>query len=328
MRQNDDYKNYLISLHSKRDTPEEIARNVVKEGVGKEPISKRKIVAGEVNEVYEITLSDSSKVILRISPNGSPDFKQEEWAMKKAEELGVPVPKILLIKYLTMRNKEYGFCLMKKINGELLERGKIDFNKLSRDQQQRYLNQAGEILSKIHSIPMIGFGRIVGKGKSRYKNTSQLFANWLDKRDLYEKTAREAVLDLSIVKTAFKLGEDFKEKLLQIQPHLNHGDYFPKHLMVKGGKIIGILDWADIRSDSSVYDFANWDFWVGKHFPTKWLKEGYTNKSLFDDDFEAILHFVKITIGLEVFEWYHKQKYKERVEKTKAKLAQDINYFK
>ena len=59
-----------------------------------------------------------------------------------------------------------------------------------------------------------------------------------------------------------------------------------------------------------------------------WLKEGYTNKKIFDSDYEELLHFIKLTIGLRALEWYHIQKYKGMIDRIKLKLFQDINYFK
>lgn len=55
--------------------------------------------------------------------------------------------------------------------------------------------------------------------------------------------------------------------------------------MAKGNEIVAILDWGDVRSDSPLFDFANWDYWFDDVTPTEWLMEGYTNKKLFDSDF-------------------------------------------
>lgn len=133
---------------------------------------------------------------------------------------------------------------------------------------------------------------------------------------------------MSNVRIAFQLVERFQKGYLQVEPKLNHGDYFPKHFMAKEGKIISILDWGETRSDSPIYDFANWDFWTGQELPTTWLIEGYIDKSLFDSNFNDLLHFIKIMIGLEVLEWYHGEKYQEMIEKTKRRIIIDVTYFK
>lgn len=327
MTKSDDYNKYLRSLHSKKQTPEEIIRSFVKEGTGKDIVSKNKIISGEVNEVYEINLSDDSKVILRISSNGSPDFQQEQWAIKECKKIGIPAPDIFLVKYQTIDSKKYGFCLMEKIEGDTLERGKLNFDDLTLDEKKNYIHQAGEILSKIHSIATTGWGWII-KDRGEYDSSGDLFENWMVKKGNYAKIAREENIKASIIDKANELVEIFKIRYELKKPCLNHSDFAHKHFMVRGSKIVAILDWGSVRSDLPTYDFANWDFWFGENIPTEWLKDGYINKELFDNDFDDFLHFIRITKALENLDWYHKQKYSEMVEKIKVKLLKDVGYFK
>ena len=77
------YNDYLKLLHSKHNTTRRIISRVIKEGTGKDLKSEKRIVAGEENEVYIITLSDQSQKILRISSKGYPYFQQEQWAIKE-----------------------------------------------------------------------------------------------------------------------------------------------------------------------------------------------------------------------------------------------------
>lgn len=316
MDKSDNYGKYLKSLHSKKQTPDDIIRNFVKKGTGKDTISKRKITSGEVNEVYEINLNDNSKLILRISPNGLPDFQQEQWAIKECKKVGVPVPDIFFIDYQMIDSIEYGFCLMEKIEGDSLERGKIEFNDLGLNEKKNY----------IHPITTTGWGRII-KDKGQYDSSNDLFKNWIGKKESYEKIAQEENIKPSIIDKVNEEVEKFKKKYKSKKPCLNHGDFAHKHFMVKRGKIVGILDWGSVRSDVPIYDFASWDFWFGENIPTKWLKDGYSNKEIFDNDFDDFLHFIRITKALETLEWYHKQKYTEMAEKIKAKLIKDIGYF-
>ena len=323
----DEYNRYLRSLHSKKQTPEEIIRSIVKEGTGKAFVSKRKIMAGEVNEVYEVYLSDGTSVILRISPKSSNDFQKEQWAINECKKIGVPVPNIILIKNQMIDSKEHGFCLMEKVEGDTLERGKLNFDDLTFEEKKNYIHQAGEILSKIHSIATTGWGWII-KDKGEYKSSRGLFENWISKKESYETIAREENIEAGVIKKANRLVEIFEQRYKSKSPCLNHADFAHKHFMVKGGKIVAILDWGSARSDLPIYDFASWDFWFGEFIPTQWLKEEYTDKKLFENDFEDFLHFIRITKGLENLDWYHKQKYSEMIEKIKEKLIKDVGYFK
>lgn len=327
-KKQNDYDKYLSSMHAKLATPDEVIREIVKEGTNTDFVSKKRIVAGEVNEVYDITLNNNEHVILRISRNEYPEFQQEKWAIEQARKVGVLVPEIILIKYVPFEGKNLAICLMEKIDGEPLERGNIDFNSLDIETKRKFIRQAGEILSKIHSISTTGFGWIVEDGKAQFKGVEKLITDFINKQEIFEKVAIEENLDKAHIAKAMQIITSFKERYTELKPHLNHGDYSCKHFMVKEDKIVGILDWGGVRSDTPIYDFANWDYWFGEDIPTEWLKEGYTNKSLFDNDFEDFLHMIRIFKGLEIFNWYHQEKYKEAVEKAKAKLIKDLDQVK
>lgn len=164
--------------------------------------------------------------------------------------------------------------------------------------------------------------------KQSLKPPNQLIDNLVSKQDEVEKMAKEENMNRVHIKNAYKIIKSFKDLYSKVAPYLNHGDYSHKHFMVKDNKIICILDWGGVRSDTPVYDFANWDYWFGDYIPTEWLKEGYTNKSLFDKDFGGFLHMWRLFKGLEILNWYHQANYKPAVEKAKMKLLKDLKYFK
>lgn len=327
-KKSDRYQKYLASIHGSWVTPDNVIKKIAKESTGKELVSKQRIIAGEANEVYDLTLDNDKHVILRISTSGHPNFLQEKWALEKVKKLGVPVPEILLIKFLTIEGKEKSLCLMEKVEGEPLERGNIDFDKLDVNLRKNLINQAGEILTKIHSIKTEGFGWIIGKGKAEFRTSDELIDNLVNKQDEVEKMANEEGIDQAHIESAYKIIKSFRDVYSKVSPRLNHGDYSHKHFMVKDNKITCILDWGGVRSDTPIYDFANWDYWFGEYIPTDWLKKGYTDKSLFDKGYDDSLHMWRLFKGLEILNWYHQAKYKPAVEKAKAKLLKDLEYFK
>lgn len=323
-----DYDNYLSLIHAKLVTPDEIIKEIVAEGTSQDILFKEKIIAGEANEVYDITLADNVHVILRISRSGYPNFLQEKWALEQVKNLEVPIPEIILIQYKKLKDVELSFCLMKKVDGEPLERGKIDFSSLSEDKRKSYIVKAGEILSKIHSVKTLGFGWIIGNGKAEFDTSDKIIDELLNKKERIYKISETKNLDNSEIDSAFEIIDNFRKTYLEFPTFLNHGDYGHKHFMVKDEKIVAILDWGGVRSESPIYEFACWDYWFGESIPTEWLKEGYLNKSLFDKNFDNILRIFRIMKGIEVIDWYASQGYDEAVEKAIQKLKSDLNYFK
>lgn len=322
------YEEFLSSMHSKLITPDDVIREVIKTSTGQHLKTKSRIIAGEVSEVYDITLEDNTHIILRISREGRPNFLQEKWAIERVKKVGVPVPEILDIIYKTLNNVELSFCLMKKVDGEALERGSIDFDKLSEEKKKHYIHQAGDILSKIHSIKTDGFGVIYGEGKAEYESSDEIITDILGRRERMYKVAEKEKLERKYIENALDIVHSFKEQYRQSTSVLNHGDYGHKHFIVKENKIVAILDWGLVRSDSPVFDFASWDYWYGHYLPTGWLKEGYQDKSLFDNEFNRTVHTLRIIKGIEVIDWYYPQNYREGIERAIKKLLNDINYFK
>jgi hypothetical protein len=59
-----------------------------------------------------------------------------------------------------------------------------------------------------------------------------------------------------------------------------------------------------------------------------WLKEGYSDKSLFDGNFETLLHISKLIIGMEVLDWYQSQNRTRLVERATTKIIKELHFFK
>ena len=63
----DEYAQHLHGVHSKLAAPEEFILEALKDVAAGAIASKRRIIAGEANEVYDIRTSDERDLIVRIS---------------------------------------------------------------------------------------------------------------------------------------------------------------------------------------------------------------------------------------------------------------------
>lgn len=323
-----DYKEYLTSLHTKLTTPDEIINSVIFEATNKELRNKRKIIAGEASEVYDVELTNNSHVILRIARGGKEQYGQESWAIKQVEKIGVPVPEILLIKHLSIDDNLLSFCVQNKLPGEPLERGVIDFNKFDEARRRSIVNSAGKVLSKIHQVKTTGFGYLNEEGKGpcatfgelmkEHVNQANAFLQLATKYDIPEKSMQK-VLDILSKKAA---------NAPQMTPTLCHNDFNIKHIMVgENDRITGIIDWGEVEGHSPINDFAKWDYWFGDYIPTEWLKEGYSNKQIFSGNYEELFHWIRLDCGLGVMYWYDQVNYVPAIKKAKEKLLTDLKFY-
>lgn len=303
-----EYDKYLASLHSARQTDEKVIMDVVKEATGSDINSKRRIVAGEVNEVYEVVLSNGNAVIVRISNEEDKDFKGEKWALQQVAAINVPIAKILLVKTIG----ENSFCIQNKLSGEPLERGNLDFWQMDATTLKPLIVEAGTMLARIHSIPTVGYGPIDEKGKGEHNSWTRFLSENNRNRSAYPNTP--------LMRSVFQYLDAEIPRVRAPNPVLNHNDFGPKHFMIQANHITGILDFGDAESHSYVNDLAKWDYWYGHKAPLSWLLEGYTKTHPLDADFEHTKKVITLVNGLSVWWWYNEVGYKERVKETEEKL--------
>lgn len=321
-----DYTDYLHTLHNQILTPDEIIRSLTKEATRKDLLSKTRIIAGEANEVYDIELWDHEHVILRISRSETNPFEKENWAIKSCRIAGVPAPYVLLTKQVELKDETIYICIQQKLPGEPLERGNIDFSTFSTGQKQRIISQAGEILSIIHSIGTDGFGDLDADGKGEFDSYSSLLREHVDHSQQFMEMAEKIGFENNSMGKALSILDAFSRTSPNIPAVLNHNDFGPKHILLDGGEITGIIDFGEVCGNSPVNDLAKWDYWFSYLAPLEWLTNGYTNKSLFDDDFVRHLHTSRIHIGLDVLWWYFDQNYIKAIQQAKDKLYADITF--
>ena len=318
-----EYKKYLEQIHSKLEAPDSIIKEITEEATGGEVISKRKIIAGEANEVYDLTLLGDAHVIARISRKDDEEFEREQWCIEKCHELGVPVSRILLLKKIEVNDEKLSICVQEKIDGEPLERGAIHYGELDEVRLRKIINQAGELLGKIHSVSVDGFGKLNAIGHAPFKTYLEYFR---DDVGTYEQSLwlAEAVnLDKNELRKVFDILQEEMNQVSDIPAVLTHNDFAPKHIMVKGEAITGILDWGEASGNSPVNDFAKWAKWY-PDIPLDWLKEGYPNKKLFEGNFDSIVKILKLKSDLGSIYHYYKEEYTEGVERAKERLIQTL----
>jgi len=290
----------LAQIHASFNTPKNIISEIITKFENGKVLDLERIIAGEANEVYAITTT-KNKFILRIDHRNYQSFEREKWAKQKALKLGVAVPKVLEIGFLQNNEQKYQYSLEEFVNGKIY--GIYDTDKAI---LTPIFEQAGEILSKIHSIKLVGFGDLNEKHEGEYSS----FVDKIDTEKLknianYQKIAVSRNLDWNLLEMAF---EKLKNNLKVFENEssvLVHGDFNHKHFVVNGDlQIQAILDWGEVRAGSAVEDFGGWQFWFGDIFPITILTKKYTNKKYLADNFELKLEIYQIIKVLDLIFYY------------------------
>ena len=317
-----EYEKHLADVHEQMATPDHVIADAVREATHKDISAKTRLVHGEGNEVYDLELIDGSHVIERISGYEDKDFEQERWAIEQCEKLGIPVPKVLLVNHPILDNKRVDICVQEKLEGDLLERGHTNFRALPEKQLKTIAAQAGELLHRMHTIPTKGFGYLNGKGEGQFNTFTEMMEAEaaLDNPDKYMKLADKVGFDRDAMVKIVKVVSNGVRSAPPITPVLTHNDFHPRHILVKDGRVTGLIDFGEVTGNSPVSDFAKWDYCDGDWLPLEWLKEGYADKQVFQGGFEEMVHWMKLEHGLSRLRWYDYRHYAKGVEDAKKKL--------
>ncbi len=326
--QHNSYQDYLIHKHSQFNTPEFVIDEKIKKATGSIPVSKTKLILGEVNEVYDVLTQDGQKVIVRISRSKHPRFEAEKKAINLARVAGVPAPQIIMLDKYETPEEVLTFCIEKKLPGETLSKLKT----LPSENPELFQNlicEAGKILSRIHSATAPVFGGLDKEGtEEEFKSWPEFILALEKKREKITQAATRTGIEMSDIDEAFKILTASKDLYEGVKPQLLHGDFSTKHLLVEGNHITGVIDFENCKGGDPVYDFAWFDYFYGHHIPLDWLKKGYQNKQVLEDRFKDKLFTYKIYLGLGFIDYYQSENNQPGINHTKMRLQEDLGYFR
>lgn len=311
-----DYLDYLEQKHATFNTPSAMIEAVVNTAVGSKLKVKEKVILGEVNEVYDVTTEDERQIIVRIIRSNHPRFAAEKWALDKTREAGVPTPEVLLIT----SQQGLTFCVETKLSDAPLKN--IPWQE--QDKIKAFVVQAGAILAKIHSVYPEGFGGLKNNGQGK-------FSSWLEymmeiegeKKEIFE-SATKIGLPTEDVELGFTLLKKGQQYFDNVTPHLLHGDFSTKHILVENDFISGIIDFESCKSGDPMWDFAWWSYFFGKDIPIEWLKEGYSQVHESDPNFDKKLILYKIHLGLGMIHYYESENNISGMRHAKEKYLEDL----
>lgn len=325
-QKDENYQSFLENLHGKLNTSDEILESVVKSAVGYGVKDKRKVVEGEVNEVYDITPTNGDNMIVRISRAEHNRFEAEKWALDKCRGVGVPVPQIHLISEVETDQEKLHVCVESKIEGISLQT-LIKQNELSQNEIKELTTSAGEILSKIHSIKTKDFGEINTLGVGEFETWSEYMLKQ-GKREIVLKEAVKIGVDTKLIQQAFATLDNNQDIYKHTDSRLAHSDYGIKHMLIHKGKINGIIDFENCRGADIAYDFSWWNYFGQNRPPVEWLIEEYVKNGNLGENFKARMHLVKIKIALDLLIYYGDAGHSFAKDITTRNLTEDITFFK
>ena len=310
------YQEFLNGLHSGRKVSPEILHDSIRAISIANIVSFQQIVQGEVNEVYDVLLSDGQSVVVRLCPSSESVFEREVWSIEKCAVLGLPVPEIL---GLSQRESEDGFidvCIQKKIEGVLMSRSGIDPHAMA-----RAVCQSGEYLREIHSISTSGFGYIDGEGCGMYASAAEEAVEYEALKKMLSEAAGVHDLDEQLLLDALScVVEMIKSR--DVIPLLIHNDFEPKHILLNEKKVAGIIDFGEATSGDPINDLVRFSFNDSGNILFSDFLKGYG-----DCDQERLLAY-RVGFGLFMVAGCHSKNFSQGVMSGFEKVSADWQQIK
>jgi aminoglycoside phosphotransferase (APT) family kinase protein len=304
-----DYDQHLAALHGRFGTSDALIAAAA-HAVTPSPIAaKTRIVHGEANEVYALAFESGLEVIVRIARQVEGVFDKERWAIERCLALGMAAPEVLSIQRLADAGQALEVCILEKLPGQRLS----DSLDLPPQTLRAIVRQVGEQLSLMHSITEAD----LGDGARFFADDTDDF---LGLEAEFTELAGRAGLDSAAIGRAFRFVERTLATLLPRT--LTHNDIRACHVMVHEGRLSGLIDFGQVSIDSPINEFGKWDYWEAPALPAAWLMEGYGDKTLFADGYEAKFAAFRIANALWALRWYALTGYAAGVERARNKLAQ------
>jgi len=283
-------------------TPREVVVDVVRAATGSTPRRLERIIAGRACEVY-----DAGEVIVRISHESQPRFAGERWALDAARAAGVPTPQVLLV--------DGGFCVEEKLPGERLD-------VVLRDRWPgRAIEQLGDLLGRIHSVPMDGFGYVQSDGRGTATEFPLLDV-------LGEHAALNAIAnscDIDVDRAVATL-RTHAPAATWPAPCLVHGDFTMDNVLVDGDRVSGLIDMEKAAGSHWADDLMMWDSCCRGRIPLELILASYPRQA-FDAEFDLVFHLLLLRWSLRVLIIAHHTRDRTGVEYFRGELARAMQFF-
>lgn len=294
-------------------TDPDIIKTKVSEITGVEVTGLERILKGAQNEVYKV-ITSKDPVIVRI-PHRNPNILDyEAIAKEKAASAHVPVPKTLGIVPIEVNGKSLKMEVSEFIDG--VEMNEL-FESASEEEKKRLTIEAGKILGKIHSVRLSRYGTFANKPNG-FEKLSELRLSDTEKKSAVWKSG--LISGGYSQDQAQKIINQFKNLCLkydELDPTLVHHDFLPRHLMVKDGKIVSLIDWENSRSTTPFDELANS---TPGAFNQEWLLEGYGQEQIgirHMEDFNQRLQLAHLFLDLKHYEFIFNNNPSDKDEKIK-----------
>lgn len=288
------FDDWLHDRHDKWATPQPLIDEYVKKACGSNITRSDRLIVGQDNEVYDVTTDNTQDLIVRISHKDDPRFEAERWALDAARQAGVPTPKVLLVEPAQYGTNDVTFCVEEKLPGVPLDVAIKEGDRRT----EAAIEMVGDILNKLHSVQVDGFGYLQPDGKGWPITFTSIMLDLNEQQTELSAAAKQWRVPAAWITQGLQLLNDNERLYDYHEPSLVHGDIGLPHILVDDGKVTGVIDMQECSGNHPVFDFVHWDAYWNDIVPTTKIMASYGNKDLFGGNYEPLFHLALLRQSL------------------------------
>jgi aminoglycoside phosphotransferase (APT) family kinase protein len=309
-----DRSRHLAALHEGWATPLSVVAEAVGEVAKAAVLDIRRVVAGEQNEVYDVTVERAPSLIVRIAHGGPEAHEREAWVLAQCASRRIRAPRVHALRHIEVERERRSVIVMEKLPGEPLSDVDLDERGV-----RRVLGEVGAWLTELHSIPVRGFGYLDGSGVGMRSTLDDWLDGLIAEAVVFEAAGRSVGLEVRTIRAWVR---EIVEACRATPPRavLLHNDLLANHVLVHHGHLSGIIDFGEVAAEPAASEFAKWDFSEGERFPIECIQERYGDQSLFDAANHRASRALWFANGLWLMRWYHETGFLPGVEAARDRL--------
>jgi aminoglycoside phosphotransferase (APT) family kinase protein len=214
--------------------------------------------SGRAREVHETVTASGARLVIRGEAPESNALEQEAWFLARAREAGVPVPEVLWVGTVDTTAGPQAVMVQTEVGGRPLSEILPD---LSAGQRQSAARACGQVVARLHSVRVGGFGRRRVDGSFEYSGHAALEAADLAHRLDNLRLLAGAGLTPAEARRAQELLPEAVADRGDGPAVLCHGELFPAHIFAVTGEeaavtVTGLIDFGDACGGRPVDDLA------------------------------------------------------------------------
>ena len=318
-----EYEVWREEHHARKPaTDHALLADVVRDATGASAASWTRLVRGEVNEVYVVTMSSGDDVIVRVSRDERKRFHSERWVLDAARAVGVAVPDVLLVAEREDGHGPLLVCVESRVAGRAL----CDVEDAAT--RERIAMLAGEATARLHGIAIDGFGAVRVDGTAPAASWARVMQPWMSDAHAaaVEQHADAAAIPRSWLAAASRELERHAADFASVESQLLHGDLSSAHVMTDGVRVTGIIDFEQAFAGDPTFEFVRWNYFY-EDSPLEWLIAGYERHSDLGADVDLRIKLGRLRLHLALIEFYGVNTHPTASVKVRRHFAEDAEWF-